>query len=191
MLLNCGLEKTLESPLDCKEIEPVNPKRNQLWIFIGGLMLKLKLQYFGHIIQRVESLEKTLMLEKSLDDSCESLEVFLEDIHGNALSEYEWQLLSLVRLFASPWTVACQAPLSMGFSRQEYWSGLPFPSPGKTPWAHIIITQGKQLLSVKVSAVVLWEYPPIIKEVQVCFGTHGSSFHSHWSSNNQFPLEGP
>ena len=56
---------------------------------LGGLMLKLKLQYFGHIIQRVESLEKTLMLEKSLDDSCETLEVFLEDIHGNALSEYE------------------------------------------------------------------------------------------------------
>ena len=37
--------------------------------------------------------------------------------------------LSRVRLFATPWTVACQAPLSMGFSRQEYWSGLPFPSP--------------------------------------------------------------
>ena len=41
--------------------------------------------------------------------------------------------LSRVRLFASPWTVACQAPLSMGFSRQEYWSGLPFPSPGDLP----------------------------------------------------------
>ena len=38
--------------------------------------------------------------------------------------------LSRVRLFATPWTVACQAPLSMGFSRQEYWNGLPFPSPG-------------------------------------------------------------
>ena len=38
--------------------------------------------------------------------------------------------LSRVRLFATPWTVAYQAPLSMGFSRQEYWSGLPFPSPG-------------------------------------------------------------
>ena len=34
---------------------------------------------------------------------------------------------------ATPWTVACQAPLSMGFSRQEYWSGLPFPSPGDLP----------------------------------------------------------
>ena len=42
-------------------------------------------------------------------------------------------LLSQVRLFATPWTVACQAPLSLGFSRQEYWSGLPFPSPGDLP----------------------------------------------------------
>ena len=43
------------------------------------------------------------------------------------------QLLSCVQLFATPWTVACQAPLSMGFFRQEYWSGLPFPSPGDLP----------------------------------------------------------
>ena len=41
--------------------------------------------------------------------------------------------LSRVRLFATPGTIACQAPLSMGFSRQEYWSGLPFPSPGDLP----------------------------------------------------------
>ena len=43
------------------------------------------------------------------------------------------KLLSRVRLFATPWTIAWQAPLSMGFSRQEYWSGLPFPSPGDLP----------------------------------------------------------
>ena len=42
-------------------------------------------------------------------------------------------VLSRVRLFATPWTVACQSPLSMKFSRQEYWSGLPFPSPGDLP----------------------------------------------------------
>ena len=42
-------------------------------------------------------------------------------------------MLSLVRLFATPWTVAYQTPPSMGFSRQEYWSGLPFPSPGDLP----------------------------------------------------------
>ena len=79
------LEKTLESPLDCKEIQPVHPKGYQSWAFIGktdakkrererekkqkqkqkqkkNLMLKLKLQYFGHLMGRVESLEKTLML---------------------------------------------------------------------------------------------------------------------------------
>ena len=56
--------RRLESPLGCKEIKPVNPKGNQSWIFIGRMMLKLKLQYFGHLIQRVNSLEKTMMLGK-------------------------------------------------------------------------------------------------------------------------------
>ena len=56
------LEKTLESPLDCKEIQPVHPKGDQSWVFMEGLMLRLKLQYFGHLMQRVDSLEKTLML---------------------------------------------------------------------------------------------------------------------------------
>ena len=56
------LKKTLESPLDCKEIQPVHPKGYQSRVFTEGLMLKLKLQYFGHLMRRVESLEKTLML---------------------------------------------------------------------------------------------------------------------------------
>ena len=56
------LEKTLESPLDCKESQLVNPKGNQSWIFLEGLILKLKLQYFGHLMWRTNSLEKTLML---------------------------------------------------------------------------------------------------------------------------------
>ena len=56
------LEKTLESPLDCKEIQPVHSKGDQSWVFIEGLMLRLKLQYFGHLMQKVDSLEKTLML---------------------------------------------------------------------------------------------------------------------------------
>ena len=56
------LEKTLESPLDCKEIQPVHSKGDLSWMFIGGLMLKVKLQYFGHLMWRVDSLEKTLML---------------------------------------------------------------------------------------------------------------------------------
>ena len=56
------LEKTLESPLDCKEIQPVHPKGDQFWCSLEGLMLKLKRQYFGHLMQKVDSLEKTLML---------------------------------------------------------------------------------------------------------------------------------
>ena len=57
------LEKTLESPLDCKEIQPVHSEGDQPWDFFGRMMLKLKLQYFGHLMRRVDSLEKTLMLE--------------------------------------------------------------------------------------------------------------------------------
>ena len=58
------LEKTLESSLENKEIQPVHPKGNQSWIFIEGLILKLKLQYFGHLMQRTDSFEKPLMLGK-------------------------------------------------------------------------------------------------------------------------------
>ena len=58
------LDKTLESPLDCKEIQPVHPKGDQSWVFIVGLMLKLKLQYFGHLMRRADSFEKTLVLGK-------------------------------------------------------------------------------------------------------------------------------
>ena len=57
------LEKTLESPLDCKEIQPVNPKESQSYS-LEGLMLKMKLPYFGHLMQKTDSLEKTLMLGK-------------------------------------------------------------------------------------------------------------------------------
>ena len=57
------LEKTLKSPLDFKEIQPVHPKGDQSWVFTG-LMLKLKLQYFGHLVRRADSFEETLMLRK-------------------------------------------------------------------------------------------------------------------------------
>ena len=56
------LEKTLASPLDYKEIQPVHSKGDQPWVFFGRMLLKLKLQYFGHLMRRVDSLEKTLML---------------------------------------------------------------------------------------------------------------------------------
>ena len=56
------LEKTLESPLDCKEIQPVHSEGDQPWISLEGMMIKLKLQYFGHLMRRVGSLERTLKL---------------------------------------------------------------------------------------------------------------------------------
>ena len=61
MLLNCGVGETLESPLDCKEIQPVHQEISPE-CSLEGLMLMLKLQYFGHLMQRADSLEKTLML---------------------------------------------------------------------------------------------------------------------------------
>ena len=57
-------EKALESPLDCREIKPVNPNEISPEYSLEGLMLKLKLQYFGHLMQRANSLEKALKLGK-------------------------------------------------------------------------------------------------------------------------------
>ena len=56
------LEKTLESPLDCKEIQPIHSEGDQPWDFFGRNDAKAELQYFGHLMRRVDSLEKTLML---------------------------------------------------------------------------------------------------------------------------------
>ena len=72
-------------------------------------------------------------------------------------------LISHVHLFVTPWTVACQAPLSLGFSKQEYWSGLPFPSPGDLPNQGIkpgsTSLQAESLLSEspgKVAVILHW-----------------------------------
>ena len=64
------------------------------------------------------------------------------------------KLLSRVRLFATPWTVAYQSPPSMGFSRQQYWSGLPFPSPGDLP------SSGTEPGSPALQANALTSEPP-------------------------------
>ena len=62
MLFNCGVGENLESPLDCKEIQPVHPKGDQSWVFIGRTDAEAETPIFGHLLQRVDSLEKTLML---------------------------------------------------------------------------------------------------------------------------------
>ena len=72
--------------------------------------------------------------------------------------------LSLVRLFATPWTVAYRAPPSMGFSRQEYWSGVPFPSPGDLP------DPGIEPRSPEFQADALTSEPP--GKPQCCYDVH-------------------
>ena len=59
------LEKILESPLDCKEVQPVHPKGYQSWVFTGRTDAEAEIQYFGDLIRRTDSLEKFLMLGKS------------------------------------------------------------------------------------------------------------------------------
>ena len=136
MLWTLVLEKTLESPLDSRKIKPVNPKGNESWISLEGLTLRLKLQNFGHLMQRDNSFKETLMLGKiegkkrrgwqrmrQLDGITDSIDISLNKLQEIVKDRGAWSAVAHGGAKSQTWlgkwkaTVTCM----IEFTREPIW----------------------------------------------------------------------
>ena len=131
------LEKTLESPLDCKEIQPVHPKGDQSWIFIGRTDAEAETPNFGHLMRRADSLEKTLMPAK------------IEGGRRRGRQRMRW-----------PDGITDLMDISLGKSCSWWWTGRPgvLQSMGSHRVGHDLATNHKQYKFTYSYNYLLWIY---------------------------------